>query len=140
MQIAIGQYEIINTADTIVVFAMQIGVTRIGSGGRCMPRTRRGAMASVLNLVASLIDPETLETETRPVVKTVQKIARAGRAVVALAILVVGLTAKLAIQWTKIIIGIGRILYCALVGRTGRIGHAKQPWRDVYANGAALSW
>jgi hypothetical protein len=87
VQISIGSYEIINAADLICVFAVQIGVTRCGSGGRCLPRSSRGAMASTVGLVASLV--EVIETELRPIVKVVRRLAKYARAIVLLAMVVV---------------------------------------------------
>lgn len=83
----IGIDRIINAADTVVAFVMQIGVTRCGRGGRVQPRCRNGRMASVANLIASTV--ELIETEIRPTAK--KAIAAAGRAVVALALLVVAM-------------------------------------------------
>lgn len=92
----IGHDRIISESDTYCVFAVQIGVTRIGAGGRCLPRTRRGAMTTVDGLVASEV--EQIDTETRP--NPVGKAARMARAVVTLALLVVSAAPVVPSGWS----------------------------------------
>lgn len=44
-------------AEDRVVWQVQVGVTRIGSGGRALPRCRSGRMATSAAVVASTIEP-----------------------------------------------------------------------------------
>lgn len=95
----IGIDRIISKSDTITVFVCQIGVTRVGAGGRVLPRTRKGAMASVANLVFSTVEPTiAIETEKRPT--PVRAVAYAARAVVTLALMVVTQPVAAAAMWT----------------------------------------
>lgn len=102
MNIEIGSDRIIDTQDTITTFACQIGVTRIGAGGRCMPRTKRGGMTTVTNLVASTVDPdEASKLEARMVAypvptRKVLSPAPLAKMVVACALLVISLPPCLA--------------------------------------------
>jgi len=118
MDIRIGEYEVISGADTITVFAMQIGVTRIGAGGRCLPRTRRGAMTTVANLVAQLGElPEVIELVVLP--RVAAKVALLARAVVAVAAwVVVQPAAFVASEAARLLLCTGRSLVSALKSKT----------------------
>ena len=119
-------------------FAVQIGVTRIGRGGRVQPRTRKGAMASALNVVATTV--EVIETESRPnPVRTYQD-APCARVICMLALTIVTRIVHKVIDWTRIAIGVGRVIWALIVGRPGRMHHASQPWTSIFRDGAAPIW
>ena len=101
MHIEIGSYLVRSESDiertiTSEAFQMQIGASRIGAGGRVMPRNPKGRVVNLANLVASTV--EVIETEIRPVARKVVKVAVHARAVVSLALLVVVQTVKASVQ------------------------------------------
>lgn len=98
MNIAIGTDRIQSAADHVTLFVCQIGVTRIGSTGRALPRTRRGQMASVANLVLSTVDPTPAEFVTLS--RKALVVAHNARKVVTLALVVVVQPVALATRWT----------------------------------------
>jgi hypothetical protein len=53
-----------------VLWQAQIGVTRIGAGGRALPRCRNGRMTTTNDLVASTFEPQTFVRLPRPLRKT----------------------------------------------------------------------
>lgn len=95
----IGHDRIIQESDTYCVFAVQIGVTRVGSGGRCQPRCKRGGMTTVAGLVASLVEPQEL---VHGLARRAVDVARMARAVVAMAAWVVVQPMKAAAEWLTV--------------------------------------
>ncbi len=136
MVIVIGGDRIGSCEAVGVVFQHQIGVTRIGRGGRAKPRCRSGRMASVDGLVASTI--EEIDTEPRPNPRPVA--APHARAVLVLSLLVVTSVARASSWLARTALGLARIAWAAIVGRPGRIFRAAQPWADIYRRGMAPVW
>lgn len=129
MQMMIG-CEMVGQAETSsVVFAVQIGVTRIGRGGRCLPRTRRGAMTTVAGLIAAEVEPVELETRPNPAPKA----APLARLVAFTALAVVTIVELPSRLWT-LAAALGRVAWYALVGRPGRIHRGSVSWRAIWRN------
>ena len=53
-------------AEDRAAWQVQVGVTRVGAGGRVLPRCRSGRMATSTDLVASTIEPQELVLLPRP--------------------------------------------------------------------------
>lgn len=119
-------------AEERIVFAAQIGVTRIGAGGRCPPRCRSGRMASTAALVASTSEPQEFITLPRRAVKS----APLARAVAFLTVAV--LVCVNALRNFSVLAAIGRVLLAVLVGRPGRLYRWRASWSAVWRGGERL--
>ncbi len=79
---AIGQGA---DAEDRSAWQVQVGVTRVGAGGRVLPRCRNGRMTTIVDLVAATIEPQELVSRPHPV----RKPAPLARAIAFMAVAVV---------------------------------------------------
>lgn len=108
------------------VWQVQIGVTRVGAGGRAMPRCRNGRMTNLNNLVASIVEPEEAQ-ELVSLPCPVRKPAPLARAIVFLAVSVVVRDAA-------------RREFSMLAAIARAIWHALVPARRMVTERARAAW
>jgi hypothetical protein len=127
-------------AEDRAVWQVQIGVTRVGGGGRALPRCRNGRMTTLVGLVVSTtepIEPQVLVSLPCPARKT----APLARAVVFLAVAVVA--RDVARREFSALVVIIRAIWHALVPSRRMVSErARQAWHAAREMGIALprSW
>jgi len=142
MNIEIGTDRIVDTQDTLPVFACQIGVTRVGAHGRVKPRAANGRMVSVAGLddTTGYLNRQAASTELelRPMVRPARR--PAPLAFLVLVRFATAIVTRIQPHVTPVWLGLGRVLVAAVIGRPGRIYHAKQPWSSIWSDGLAPTW
>jgi hypothetical protein len=117
-------------AEDRAVWQVQVGVTRVGAGGRALPRCRNGRMTTSEGLVTSTVEPQELEPLRAPS----RKSAPLARAVAFLAVSVVVRTAR---QVPRGLLALIRAIWLVLVPTWRMTERAKQAWRAAREMGIA---
>lgn len=123
-------------AEDRAVWQVQIGVTRVGAGGRALPRCRNGRMTTAEGLVAlavAPVEPQVLVSLPCPV----RKPAPLARAIVFLAVAVVVCDA--ARRECSALVAIVRAIWRVLVPSRRLVSErARQAWRAALEMGIEL--
>lgn len=120
-------------ADDRVVWQVQIGITRVGAGGRALPRCRNGRMTTSADLVISTMESQELVSLPSPA----RKPAPLARAIVLLAVVVVVRNA--ARRDFSMLVTIARAIWQALVPSRRMVSaHAQQAWHAAREMGIKL--
>ncbi len=133
MIVAVGLEAIGQGVDAEDRFAwqVQVGVTRVGAGGRALPRCRNGRMTTPDDLVVSTIESQELEPLRTPA----RKSAPLARAVAFLAVAVVVRAAR---QLPRGLLTFVRAIWLVLVPTWRMTERAKQAWRAAREMGIDL--
>jgi hypothetical protein len=116
------------------LWQVQVGVTRVGAGGRVMPRCRNGRMTTPDSLVASTFEPQEIVNLPRPT----RKAAPLARAVTCLMVIVVT-RIEAALRGLAALISIVRSIWSALVPPQRFVSkRARQAWESARKMGIAL--
>lgn len=121
---------------------VQVGVTRVGAGGRVLPRCRNGRMTTPDGLVVSTTEPQTIGPQQfvrlpRPA----RKPAPLARTVAFLTVaVVVAPAARVPRSFLTLACTIWRSIWSALVPHRRAVSdRAKQAWQSAREMGIALS-
>lgn len=120
-------------ADDRVVWQVQIGVTRVGAGGRALPRCRNGRMTTAADLVIATIESQELVSLPCPA----RKHAPLARAIMFLAVAVVA--QDVARRDFSMLATIARAIWQAIVPSRRMVSaRARQAWQSAREMGIAL--
>lgn len=108
-------------AEDRAAWQVQVGITRVGAGGRVLPRCRNGRMTTPECLVASTVEPQELEPLRTPT----RKLAPLARAVAFLAVAVV---VRVARQVPRGLLALVQAFWLVLVPTWRMTARAKQAW------------
>jgi len=111
---------------------VQIGVTRVGAGGRAMPRCRNGRMTCASHLVAATIEPQELVSRPHPV----RKPAPLARAIAFMTVAV--LVVRDVVRGGRLLNIIRAIWHALVPSRRGVSLAARQAWHSAREMGIDL--
>lgn len=107
------------------VWQVQVGVTRVGAGGRVLPRCRNGRMTTIHDLVSATIEPQVLVALPNPV----RKPAPLARTIAFLTVAIV--VVRDAVRGSALL-RIVRTIWSALVPLRRRVPlAARQAWQSA---------
>lgn len=122
-------------ADARAAWQVQVGVTRVGGGGRVLPRCRNGRMATIEALVAATLEPQEIVRLPRAPRKT----APLARAIAFLAVAVVARVETACRRGVSALASLARAIWQVFVPSRDRSRvRALQAWHSAREMGILL--
>ena len=129
---AIGQGA---AAEDRAAWQVQVGITRVGAGGRVLPRCRNGRMTNAIALVASTIEAQELVSLPHPV----RKPAPLARAIAFMTVAVVVRDVARDVTRSGRLLNLIHAIWGVLVPSRSKVSlAARQAWRSAREMGIDL--